>query len=195
MSAAQTLEKKGFPETHRAQIGVLLLLFVAGGVFGFVYEELFYLLNDHILQGGWHWQKRGSTFGPWIQIYGFGSVFIFLTTRRLRERPWAVFLVSGAVCGALEYFTGLAFDKWFGIRSWDYNVEIWNWGNLSGYVCARSVLVFAGAGLAVQYLIVPLLKKLSTRMEPKVFLRVSATLAGVCALDMVTSTLYDTFLR
>lgn len=195
MAAAPTLEKTGFLKAHQTSVAILLLLFVAGGVFGFVYEELFYLLNDHILQGGWRWEKRGSTFGPWIQIYGFGSVFIFLSTHRLRERPWAVFLVSGAVCGVLEYFTGLAFDKWFGIRSWDYNVEIWNWGNLDGYVCARSVLFFAASGLVVQYLVYPLLKRLSRRLEPKVFLRVSAALAGVCVLDMVSSTLYDTFLR
>ena len=100
--------------------------------------------------------KRGSTFGPWMQIYGFGAVFVAVTTKRLRSRPWLVFLVSGLVCGVLEYATGLVFDRCFHIRSWDYNVEIWNWGNIGGYVCARSVLFFAASGLFLLYVLRPL---------------------------------------
>jgi len=191
--AQAALGQESWWEAHRTQIGIVLWIFVLGGVFGFFYEELFYRINDYFQEGIWHWQKRGSTFGPWIQIYGFGAVFIYLTTKGLRRRPLAVFLVSGAVCGVLEYFTGLAFDKWFSIRSWDYNVEIWNWGNLNGYVCARSVLFFAAAGLMVQYLMCPVLKKLSER--PKPFLRISAVLAAVCVADMVSSTIWDTFFR
>ena len=43
-----------------------------------------------------------------------------------------------------------------GIRWWDYNTEIWNWGNIGGYVCLRSVAVFALAGYALMQIVVPL---------------------------------------
>ncbi len=185
----------GWWEAHRQEICVILLIFVAGGVFGFVYEELFYRVNDYIKEGAWHWVKRGSTFGPWIQIYGFGGVFIYLTTKRVRERPLLVFAISGVVCGALEYVTGLIFDRCFAIRSWDYNVEIWNWGNINGYVCARSVLFFAVAGLSLQYLIYPLLTRLAQRLKPRALTAVSTALALICVIDMVSSTIYDTFIN
>ncbi len=174
---------------NKRELYILLLIFVAGGVFGFLYEELFYLIDlGHLI-------KRGSTFGPWIQIYGFGAVFIAVTTKRLRDRPWLVFLVSGLVCGALEYVTGLVFDRCFHIRSWDYNVEIWNWGNLGGYVCARSVLFFALSGLFLQYVLRPLLERYAGRVRPRTLALAAVIPAAVCVLDMISSTICDTFFR
>ncbi len=173
----------------KRELYLLLLLFVVGGVIGFLYEELFYLIDlGHLI-------KRGSTFGPWIQIYGFGAVFIAVTTKRLRNRPWLVFLASGLVCGVLEYVTGLVFDRCFHIRSWDYNVEIWNWGNIDGYVCARSVLFFALSGLFLQYVLRPLLEWYADRVKPKTLALTAVIPAAVCILDMIVSTLYDTFFR
>ena len=171
----------------RREIDILLLIFVFGGVFGFFYEEFFYYIDlGHLV-------KRGSTIGPWIQIYGIGAVFIALTTKGLRRKPWLVFLVSGVECGLLEYGTGLVFDRCFHIRSWDYNVEIWNWGNIGGYVCARSVLFFAVSGLFLQYVIRPLLERYADRVKPRTLALTAVIPAVVCVLDMVTSTIYDTF--
>lgn len=171
----------------KRELYILLLIFVFGGVFGFFYEELFYYIDlGHLV-------KRGSTFGPWIQIYGFGAVFIAVTTKKLRQKPWLVFLTSGVVCGVLEYGTGYVFDRCFHIRSWDYNVEIWNWGNIGGYVCARSVLFFAASGLFLQYGIRPLLEKYADGVKPRTLALTSCIPAAVCVLDMVTSTIRDTF--
>lgn len=171
----------------KRELYILLLIFVFGGVFGFFYEELFYCIDlGHLV-------KRGSTFGPWIQIYGFGAVFIAVTTKKLRQKPWLVFLTSGVVCGVLEYGTGYVFDHCFHIRSWDYNVEVWNWGNIDGYVCVRSVLFFAVSGLFLQYVIRPLLEKYADGVKPRTLALTSCIPAAVCVLDMVTSTIRDTF--
>lgn len=182
-SGAQQLSRR------KRELCILLLIFVLGGVFGFFYEELFYYIDlGHLI-------KRGSTFGPWIQIYGFGAVFIALTTRGLRQKPWLVFLVSGAVCGALEYATGYVFDHCFHIRSWDYNVEIWNWGNIDGYVCARSVMFFALSGLFLQYVLRPLLERYADRVKPRTLMLTAWIPAVVCVVDMIASTLYDVLTR
>lgn len=173
----------------KRELYILLLLFVIGGVFGFLYEELFYRIDLGRLV------KRGSTFGPWIQIYGFGAVFIAVATRRLRDRPWLVFLTSGLVCGVLEYFTGLVFDRCFHIRSWDYNVEIWNWGNIDGYVCARSVMFFALSGLFLQYVLRPLFERYADRVKPRTLMLTAWIPAVVCVVDMIASTLYDVLTR
>jgi len=179
---------EGRAAARRRALYILLLIFVFGGVFGFLYEEFFYYIDlGHLV-------KRGSTFGPWIQIYGFGAVFITLTTTKARSKPWLVFLISGVVCGILEYATGYVFDHCFHIRSWDYNVEIWNWGNIDGYVCARSVLFFAVSGLFLQYAVRPLLEKYADRVKPRTLALTAGIPAAVCVLDMVASTLCDTFL-
>ena len=57
-------------ETFKARIPVLMLVFAFGGLFGFIYEEIFYRFDLG------EWVKRGTTFGPWIPIYGFGGILI-----------------------------------------------------------------------------------------------------------------------
>jgi uncharacterized membrane protein len=108
--------------------------------------------------------ERGQGLGPWLPIYGFGAVFICLFAMRFRKSMPAVFLMSALVSGVVEYLTGWVFYTFFdGLRLWDYNTEIWNWGNIGGYICFRSILVFALAGLALVYLIFPLLCRLAER--------------------------------
>ena len=53
-------------------IKLAFLVFVFSGFFGFIYEEIFYRIDLG------YFVKRGTTFGPWIPIYGFGSIFISL---------------------------------------------------------------------------------------------------------------------
>lgn len=141
------------------QLLLLTMVFAVGGIFGFFYEELFYRIDLG------YWVKRGSTFGPWIPIYGFGALLIVLTTTRLRKKPWLVFPVSAAVCGALEFGTGWVLLYAFHTRLWDYNTEIWNWGNVDGLICLRSVLFFGVSALFLQYVIVPVLDKISRRCD------------------------------
>lgn len=139
------------------QIMLLAMVFAIGGIFGFFYEELFYRIDLGF------WVKRGSTFGPWIPIYGVGAVLIVLATRRLHRQPALVFLAAAALCGGLEYGTGWVLLHVFHTRLWDYNVELWNWGNVGGFICLRSVLFFGMSALFLQYAVVPLLDRLSKR--------------------------------
>lgn len=107
-------------------ISLLCALTVVGGIYGAIYETLFYLLNNNALC------KRGSCFGPWIEIYGIGSLLIYFLCHRHKRSPLKVFLIAGLSCGLLEYLAGkgmyIIFD---GRRGWNYNTEILNFGNVS----------------------------------------------------------------
>ena len=136
-------------KTHfsRDEYLFILLVFSFGGIFGFLYEELFYYIDLGYLV------KRGTTFGPWIPIYGVGAVLIVMSTYRLLRYPAAVFAVSALVCGLLELATGYVLLQYYNIRLWDYNTEIWNWGNVGGYICFRSIAFFGVSGLFFQYIV------------------------------------------
>lgn len=140
---------------------LLMLLFVIGGITGFIYEELFYRIDLG------YFVKRGTTFGPWIPIYGFGSVFITMLCYRYKNKPWLVFLLAAIVTGVLEYGTGWFCDKVLNQRYWDYNNEILNFGNINGYICFRSVFLFALAGLLLIYVIIPKVNKLMSKYNLK----------------------------
>ena len=169
-----------FKEKNLKQtINLLILIMVFSGIFGFIYETLFYKIDLG------YFVKRGSTYGPWIPIYAFGGLFITLITYRFKEKPVFVFLMNCLITGILEYSTGYVLDKLIGIKFWDYNTEIWNFGNINGYICLRSILFFGISGLFLIYAIIPILEKLASEISEKKLNFISRTLGILFLLDVV----------
>ena len=130
-------------------IYLLLLIFVFSGVFGFLYEEIFYRIDLG------YFVKRGTTFGPWIPIYGFGALFVTIFCYKVKDNPLLVFFLVALITGLLEFLTGYFCYHVLNLRLWDYNVEIWNFGNIGGYVCLRSVLFFSLSSMLLLYVLIP----------------------------------------
>lgn len=160
---------------------LLVLVMVGSAVIGWVYEMLFY----HLDSGG-EWVRRGHGMGPWLPIYGFGALGIMFSCWDIRTLPLRVILRSALVTGLLELVTGWVLYHLFGgIRWWDYNVEIWNWGNIGGYVCFRSVAVFALVGLALMVLVVPLTAALILRLGDRMVFPFAVLLGALYLSDYV----------
>lgn len=147
----------------KTSISILLLVMVFGGIYGFIYETIFYLFDLG------YFVKRGTITGPWIPIYAFGSLFILLLTRKFKKNPLVVFLLSCFICGLLEYITGYVLYHFFQTRLWDYNIEILNFGNIGGFICFRSVLFFGISGLCLMYLIIPFIEYLYRKYKNVMF--------------------------
>ena len=73
----------------------------------------------------------------------------------------------------------------FNIRLWDYNTEIWNWGNINGYICARSILFFGVSSLMLVYVVIPLIKKLVKEVSEKKITILAYFLGGLFVLDII----------
>lgn len=161
-------------------IGIFSLIVVIAGVFGFLYEFIFYYFNGGMKEFYW----RGGNFLPWINIYATGSIIIYILTYKHRKKPFRVFLTSFLTSGILEYVSGLGmYMIGNGKRCWDYNQEILNFGNIHGFVCLRSVLFFGISSLLLMYVIVPLCFYFAKRMNKKLFLIVSITLCSMILID------------
>lgn len=161
-------------------LGILSLIIVISGVFGFVYEFIFYYFNCGMKYFYW----RGGNFLPWINIYATGALVIYFLSYRYRKNPLKVFLLGFLGSGILEYFSGLGMCIiGNGFRCWNYNTEILNFGNINGFVCLRSVLFFGLSGLLLIYVIVPILFYLAKKMNKKVFLTISFSLCFIILLD------------
>lgn len=166
--------------TKKQKITLICLLIVISGIIGWVYEFIFYYINS----GFKTFYYRGGNFLPWINIYMYGSFLILFLTRKVKDKPILVFLISLVCTGILEYISGFVLYGVLGwTKCWDYNNEIWNWGNIGGYVCLRSVLIFAFAGVALVYFIEPTLIKL-VKKYPKLYI-VSIILASIFLLDEI----------
>ncbi|MBQ9019682.1 MAG: putative ABC transporter permease [Bacilli bacterium] len=166
--------------TKKQKITLICLLIVISGIIGWLYEFIFYYANS----GFKTFYFRGGNFLPWINIYMYGSFLILFLTRKVKKHPILVFLISLVSTGVLEYLSGYILYGVLGwTKCWDYNNEILNWGNIDGYVCLRSVLIFGLAGLALVYLIVPTLIKL-VKKYPKLYI-ISIILASIFLFDEV----------
>ena len=172
--------KEDYKFDFQTMLGIIFLIVVISGVFGFVYEFIFYYFNGGMKE----FYMQGGNFLPWINIYAIGALAVFFLTYRKRKNPILVFLISTLVCGVIEYFAGWFIYTFFdGTRFWDYNVEILNFGNIGGFICLRSVLFFGVSSLFLIYAIVPICFHLARMMNKKTFIIISTILFSIIMFD------------
>ena len=82
-----------------------------------------------------------------------------------------------------------------GVRLWDYNVEIWNWGNINGYVCARSVLIFGVFGSIYGALVIPRFMDFVKKANAKALVTVSSVLAVIVGADVIYGYIIKTIIN
>ena len=170
---------------RKTWVAIILLLFVSMSIFGFIVETNFYHISSIIKDGKDIWYWRGNAFGPWIDIYGVGAVGVFALTYRFRDKPWKVALISGVLLSVLELVAGMAiYYLGNGRRDWNYNEELWTFGNIGGFLCGRNIICFCLAGPFAVYIVVPAIMWLAKKINRKVFLTIAFILGGVCIADM-----------
>ena len=80
--------KKYLNEDHSfdrpTMLGIFSLIIVISGVFGWLYEFIFYFFNSGMTQ----FYFRGGNFLPWINIYAIGAIAIYLLT--YKKRKWKI---------------------------------------------------------------------------------------------------------
>lgn len=171
---------RGESLTKRQAALAVALIFVVAGITGWIYEELFYRVND----GAFSW--RGHGYGPWLPIYAFGMVILLFATAPVKECKWKVVALCALISGGFEFLVGWALYRFYGgLRLWDYNIERWNWGNIGGFVCIRSVLVFAVAAPLLIYTLVPLIARLAKKLPERTFALIALIPFALFALDIV----------
>ena len=146
--------------------------------------------------GGWLWEvgltiiktgvlaNRGTLHGPWLPIYGAGSIMIVIVLNKFRQNFLAEFLSSIVLCGIVEFFTSLQLEKSMGQKWWDYSGYFLN---IDGRICAEGLLVFGIGGMAVVYLIAPFLDNRIKNIRLKMILPICIVLLMVFFSDAVYS--------
>ena len=175
----------------KTMLRIFCLIIVISGMFGWLYEVVFYYFNSGMTEIYW----RGGNFLPWINIYAMGAVLIYFLTYKKRKNPLFVFIVSMISTGILEYIGGAFMEHIMQVRCWDYTNEILSFGNINGYVCVRSVLVFGISALLLMYLIVPLCFYLAKKMPKKAFLILSYTICAIFLFDELYNLIFANLLN
>lgn len=158
----------------------LLYLFLSGCLVGWIYEVILGFIYGH------GFVNRGFLFGPYLPIYGFGLILLYLLLHGLMEKPIMikgikinpvlVFLGILLITTILELIVGYILLKQFQMRLWDYTSY---WMNYQGIISFNTSVRFGIGGMFLLYGLVPLLDKIlggiSTKKR-KQFLAIVLTL-------------------
>lgn len=156
-------------------ISSLVFIFFSLAVIGWIWE-----VSLHLITSG-EFVNRGALYGPWLPIYGTGAVLILTLLHRLRSNPAVEFAAIVIICGFLEYMTSLVMDVMSGgTKWWDYSGYFLN---LNGRICAEGLLVFGAGGLAIVYVVAPIIDNLVIQIRKKTQRIVCVILAAIFLID------------
>lgn len=171
-------EKKGPAYDYHRKYAIynLILIFFAFAMFGWIWECTLQIIQDG------HFVNRGSLYGPWVPIYGFGGISLVVLLKRFADHPIVTFLLAMLVCGILEGGTGWYLDTFRGMRYWDYSNFYFN---IHGYVCLEGLLVFGLGGCMFIYLLAPMLDTYLNKIPKKGRIALCTVLVSAFLADVV----------
>jgi hypothetical protein len=152
----------------------LVCLFFAFSFIGWVYESTLSLAYVG------RFVNRGTLYGPWIPVYGTGGVAVLVILKRLRERPFVMFLAAMGLCGMIEYAAATLIYDASGLTYWSYDGYFFN---IQGRVCLEGLLVFGLACSAVVYFLAPLLDDWLNRIPLRFRYWLAGLLVGAFLTD------------
>ena len=160
----------------------LITIFLSMSVFGWLWE-----VGMHLVSYG-EFVNRGALHGPWLPIYGTGAVLILTVLNRFRKNPALEFGTTIVLCGFLEYMTSLVMEvATGGTKWWDYSGYFLN---LNGRICAEGLLVFGIGGLAIVYVIAPMIDDLVNRFNERKVMVICTVLMVFFLADAVYSQIH-----
>lgn len=125
-----------------------ILFFFTFSITGWLWEVSLNFFNTG------YFANRGTMYGPWLPIYGFGGILILILLKKYRKNPKVLFILACIICGILEYSTAWYLETFKHLRWWSYNGYFLN---INGRICLEGLLLFGFGGCMFTYFIAPIL--------------------------------------
>lgn len=150
-------ERKSILQKEKVKYSIvnLIFLFFIFAIIGYFYEVIYHFIKSGDLV------NRGTLFGPWLPIYGYGGVLSLIFLQKVKQKPVLTFLLVMFISGVMEYFTSYFLEVTKGVKYWDYSGFMIN---LNGRICLEGLLAFAFAGCLCIYIIGPKLNNLLNKI-------------------------------
>lgn len=160
----------------------LFWLFILGSIFGCYMEQIQYYLHRGI------WESRaGVIWGPFSEIYGLGTVIIYLISNLMQNSsPLTIFFVSCVSGSLFEYVSRLFQEIFFGSITWDYSKEAFN---LSGRTSLKYGIYWGLLGLLFIKFVFPQCNRLLSLIRGRFAFTFTWLLIVFMSLNLFTSAL------
>ena len=159
----------------------LILMFFIFSMIGWVYETIL----ESIKHG--EFINRGSLYGPWVPIYGFGGIAVLMILKKVRDKPILVFFLSMLICGIIEYSGAVILEMTKHMKYWDYSGYFFN---IQGRVCLEGLLVFAIGSCAAIYVLAPVLNNVLDKIPLPVRRILCTVLIAAFGADFVATRIH-----
>ncbi len=154
-----------------------LLLFFSGTLAGWVLEVFWRRFFGQARR----WINPGFLSGPWLPLYGFGVVILYVLSALSLSLPLRALLFLTALT-VLEYGAGLIFTRVFNIRLWDYRE---NRGNIQGLICPLYSFLWMLLGLGFNRFVYPFFRVRIDYLYSNLYLTFFLGIfAGIFAVDL-----------
>lgn len=184
-----------YPDTLRKKLSIFnidlnkkyslnnyILFFFTFSFIGWIWEVILHLVTYG------NFVNRGTMYGPWLPIYGFGGIAILVLLKKFRDKPSYMFIASVLLCGIIEYSTAWYLETFKHLKYWDYTGYFLN---IDGRICLEGLILFGLGGCAFTYILAPLLDNIYNRLNIKVKNIMCYILVTLYAIDL----LYSSFIK
>jgi len=153
----------------------------------------FYSFLGYLLEKGFAYVTRAEQRGrkgflalPLCPVYGLGMLAVLMLPEPWRA-GWRLLFAGGLTVTAVEYGTHWAYERFLGVRFWDYSRTF---GNLRGRVCLPFSLAWGGLVWAAVTWVQPWAERLAARVPPEVTLLclLAFTADGICSAWLLRQT-------
>lgn len=135
----------------------------------FIYSILGFLFENIVIQfGNNNFFNSGVLYGPWAFIYGIAIFFIIGLNKLLKKwnlPKWLeialFYIISCLMMTLIEYTGGMLIERIFHTVYWNYTNMVHNFGF---YICLEISLFWGLFATLVNYLLLPITKKLSEKI-------------------------------
>ncbi len=168
---------------------IILFLFFVGSLFGWTLELFF----RRIINPEKKWVNPGFLVGPYLPLYGFGLIILYLLASFGEYIPFdniyvkriVLFIIMAIAMTIIEYIAGIIFIKKMKVKLWDYSNEKFN---IEGIICLKYSFFWAVLG-AIYYFFIHshILNALTWLSENLAFSFFVGMFYGVFIIDFIYS--------
>lgn len=153
---------------------------------GWVVDVSVCLVSDGVLT------NRGFLFEPICPMYGYAALVLILIADGIKQKGFVGLLKKTVLatiwCSVLEYLTAWILDIFFHKMWWDYSQEPFN---IQGRICLAASLFWGVLSVlfmtVLHPLVVRVLRKISSKVNPKVINVILYVAVGITVADTIVS--------
>jgi len=153
-----------------------IFMFFVFGIGGWIWECGLYVVRDNMIV------NRGTMYGPWIPIYGFGGVLIVFLLDRFKASKLRVFFLGIGICAVLEYLVSFLLEFVFNSSYWNYDEDFLN---INGRICFSGLTAFGIGGLASVYFLAPAIASFTGKLKPRTRRLIAISLCTLFMADLI----------